>query len=72
MAPILKAKSLRSDPPMGKYYVFHHIDNGKDALKTYRTLSSPEIKGAFVHFTSDMGEEVWLSGNITIRKLIIS
>lgn len=60
------------DPPMGQYYIFHHVYTAKGMPKTYCCSKAPEIKGAFVHFVSNDGEEVWISGNITIRKRVIS
>ncbi len=49
----------------GPYHVFHHVYTG-GAPTMYKTRWV-DIKGAFVHLVDDDGNEMWLSGQITIR-----
>ncbi len=63
-----RAKSTPQEPPeghKGPYHVFHHVyAGGAPTMYTARVI---EIRGAFAHFTDDKGNEMWLSGQLTIR-----
>jgi hypothetical protein len=60
-------------PAAGQYLVFHHvypdIASGKPGMsfRMYRTREAPSIHGAFVHLVTEDGEELWLSGPLTIK-----
>jgi hypothetical protein len=71
-----RAKQTPSQPapPAGQYLVFHHVylgaDGGKGgtAPRMYRSRAAPSIHGAFVHLITEDGEELWLSGGLTIKR----
>lgn len=55
----------KPEGPAGPFYVFHHV-YAKGAPTMYRT-DAISVRGAFACFRDDKGDDLMLSGNLTIR-----